>query len=203
MKAEILILGVLHRGNLHPYEIKRRLTNAMIQCFTDVDVGTLYYAVRQLSKKKLIAPVSRTRVVRGGIKTVYRITPSGRRRFQKLLHEQFALPGTVAQTLYIAMLFLHLCDHARVAVLLRDKAARQKDAIVELTQIKEELSPMLGTGALHLLRHLEAQRKLDLEWLRHLRADVENGRVYDSPVYSGIRARPASSARIAKPRRTS
>ena len=192
MKAEMLILGVLHRGNLHPYEIKRRLTNAMIQCFTDVDVGTLYYAVRQLNKNELIAPVSQKRVVRGGIKTVYRITPSGKRRFQQLLHEQFALPGTVAQTLYIAMLFLHLGDHSRVAVLLREKVARQKRAIDELTKIKNELSPMLGTGALHLVRHLEAQRKLDLGWLQCLSADIENGRVHDAPVYSGI---PAQHAR--------
>ena len=132
MKAEILILGVLQRGNLHPYEIKRRLTNAMIQCFTDVDVGTLYYAVRELSKKKLIAAVSRKRVVRGGIKTVYRITPAGKQRFQQLLHEQFALPGTVAQSLYIAMLFLHFSDLSRVTTLLQEKIARQKVAIEEL-----------------------------------------------------------------------
>jgi DNA-binding PadR family transcriptional regulator len=184
MKAEILILGVLHRGNLHPYEIKRRLTNAMIQCFTDVDVGTLYYAVRQLSKKHLIAPVSQKRVLRGGIKTVYRITPAGRQRFQELLHEQFALPGTVAQTLYIPMLFLHLCDLSRVGVLLREKIARQKLAIDELAKVKGELSPVLGTGALHLIRHLEAQRKLDLGWLQRLGDDVENGRIHDSPVYS-------------------
>ena len=187
MKAEMLILGVLHRGNLHPYEIKRRLTNAMIQCFTDVDVGTLYYAVRQLSKSQLIAPVSEKRVARGGIRTVYRITPSGKRRFQQMLHEQFELPGTVAQTLYIAMLFLHLCDRPRVAELLGAKVARQKVAIDELASIKKELSPMLGTGALHLLKHLEAQRKLDLAWLERLRADVAADRVCDSPAYSGVR----------------
>ena len=34
MKAELLILGVLHRGNFHPYEIKRRLRNAMVECYT-------------------------------------------------------------------------------------------------------------------------------------------------------------------------
>jgi DNA-binding PadR family transcriptional regulator len=183
MKAELLILGVLHRGNLHPYEIKRRVTNAMVQCFTDVDVGTLYYAVRQLSKSKLIAPVSRKRVVRGGIKTVYRITPAGKQRFQLLLHEQFELPGTVAQTLYIPMLFLHLCDSGRVAALLREKVARQKSAIEELAGIKKDLSPMLGTGGLYLLKHLEAQRAIDLEWLQSLSADVEAGRVHDSPMY--------------------
>ena len=190
MKAELLILGVLHRGNFHPYEIKRRLTNAMIQCFTDVDVGTLYYAVRQLSKFHLIAPVSQKRVARGGIRTVYRITPSGKRRFQHMLHEQFELPGTVAQTLYVAMLFLHLSDTPRVAELLGAKVARQRVAIDELASIKKELSPMLGTGALHLLKHLEAQRKLDLEWLERLRADVAANRVHDSPSYSDVRNKP-------------
>jgi DNA-binding PadR family transcriptional regulator len=184
MKAEILILGVLHRGNLHPYEIKRRLTNAMIQCFTDVDVGTLYYAVRKLSKQKLIAPVSQQRVTRGGIKTVYRITALGKQRFQHLLHDQFELPGAVAQTLYIAMLFLHLCDKTRVATLLDQRIARQKADMDELAAIKRELSPKLGTGALHLLKHLEAQRELDLQWVRSLRADVAADRIHDSPVYS-------------------
>src|SRR5215468_5816111 len=65
MKAELLILGVLHRGNFHPYEIKRRLENAMIECYTDVDVGTLYYAIRQLEKKGLITAVRREHVARG------------------------------------------------------------------------------------------------------------------------------------------
>ena len=66
MKAELYILGVLHRGNFHPYEIKRRLSQAMIECFTDVDVGTLYYAVRQLAECGLLTAVARQRVARGG-----------------------------------------------------------------------------------------------------------------------------------------
>ncbi len=181
MKAELLILGVLHRGNFHPYEIKRRLTNAMVQCFTDVDVGTLYYAVRQLAQAKLIEPTARERVLRGGVKTVYRITASGRARFQELLHEQFSLPGSVADTLYVAMLFLHLSNYPRVAALLTEKIVRQRAAITELGQIKKELKPLLGTGATHLIKHLVAQRRLDLKWLQDLRADVATGRVRDVP----------------------
>lgn len=191
MKAEILILGVLHRGNLHPYEIKRRLTNAMIQCFTDVDVGTLYYAVRQLSKARLIAPVSEKRVVRGGIKTVYRITAAGKARFQQLLHDQFESTGTVAQSLYIPMLFLHLCDATRVSALLEKKVAQQRIDIKELAAVKTELSPKLGTGALYLLKHLEAQRDLDLAWLQSLCAVVAAGKIQDSPVYSARRSHSA------------
>ena len=91
MKASLLILGVLHRGNFHPYEIKRRLTAAMVECYSDVDVGTLYYAIRQLEKEGLIATVSQERVARGGMRTVYKITKAGRAEFRNLLHAQFDL----------------------------------------------------------------------------------------------------------------
>ena len=189
MKAELLILGVLHRGNFHPYEIKRRLSNAMVECFTDVDVGTLYYAVRQLAKDGLIKPSARQRVARGGVRTTYKMTATGRQRFQTLLHECFAAPGSVADSLYVAMLFLHLCDAPRVAALLQDKIARQQAAIVELATIHKQFQPLLGTGGRHLIRHLEAQRRLDLRWLRALRADVAAGRISDVPDPAQLAAR--------------
>ena len=78
MNARLLVLGVLHRGDFHPYEIKRRLEAAMVECYIDVDVGTLYYAVRQLEKERFIAAVAEERVPRGGVRTTYRITPEGR-----------------------------------------------------------------------------------------------------------------------------
>ena len=88
MNARLLVLGVLHRGDFHPYEIKRRLNAAMVECYIDVDVGTLYYAVRQLEKEKLIEAVAEERVARGGIRTIYRITAGGRSEFRKGLHRQ-------------------------------------------------------------------------------------------------------------------
>jgi DNA-binding PadR family transcriptional regulator len=189
MKAELLILGVLHRGNFHPYEIKRRLTNAMVECFTDVDVGTLYYAIRQLAKGRLIEAIARERVTRGGIRTVYRISVKGRRRFQELLHAQFEAEGPVASTLYASMLFLQFSDLPRVAGLLRAKIARQTEAIRELAGVRKQLAPVLATGAVHLLRHLDGQRRLDRRWLRELLADVAAGRVTDVPNLKRLAAR--------------
>jgi DNA-binding PadR family transcriptional regulator len=181
MKAELLVLGVLHRGNLHPYEIKRRMSNAMVECYTDVDVGTLYYAIRQLAKEGLITAVSSERVARGGMRTVYGITAKGRRRFQELLHAQFEAPGPVAETLYSALLFLHLADPARVAELLRKKITEQTAGIRELAALREQLAPVLSTGGLHLLSHLALQRRLDRKWLQGLLAEVVAGRVRDVP----------------------
>jgi DNA-binding PadR family transcriptional regulator len=179
MKARALILGVLHRGDFHPYEIKRRLENAMVECYIDVDVGTLYYAIRQLEKESLISAVSRERVARGGMRTVYRITPHGRAEFRTLLHRQFEEEGPVTQTLYGALLFLHLADLTVVEELLRRRIERLDELIGKLGPIRKELRPVLSTGGEHLLEHLERQRQLDREWLKDLLADVKARRVHD------------------------
>src|SRR5947207_10052693 len=114
MNARLLILGVLHRGDFHPYEIKRRLEAAMVECYINVDVGTLYYAVRQLEKDGLITAVAQERVARGGMRTIYSITPEGRSEFREGLHRQIEAEGPVSQMLYGALLFLHLADTAVV-----------------------------------------------------------------------------------------
>jgi DNA-binding PadR family transcriptional regulator len=179
MKARLLILGVLHRGNFHPYEIKRRMQNAMVECYMDVDVGTLYYAIRQLEKEGLIAAVSRERVARGGMRTIYRITPKGKTEFQKSLHQQFEEEGPVPQTLYGALLFLHLSDLAVVEDVLQRRLERLDELIAKLGPIRKELAPVISTGGEHLLQHIEKQRRLDREWLKGLLADVKARRVHD------------------------
>jgi len=181
MKSELLILGVLHRGDMHPYEIKRRLTNAMVECYTDIDVGTLYYAVGQLAKRGMIKEVGRERAVPGGERTVYRITDEGRERFLELLHAQFAATGSVADTLYGAMLFLHLADAPTVAELLRRRIERATERTAYLESLGKQLAPLLSTGGHHLMHHIEAQQQLDLKWLREVLSDVERGRVRDVP----------------------
>jgi DNA-binding PadR family transcriptional regulator len=179
MNTRLLILGVLHRGDFHPYEIKRRLEAAMVECYMGVDVGTLYYAVRQLEKDGLIAAVSEERVARGGMRTIYSITSRGRSEFRDGLHRQFDAEGPVAQTLYGALLFLHLADPAIVEDSLRRRVKRLDELIAKLEPIREQLAPVISTGGEHLLRHLEKQRRLDRAWTIDLLADVEAGRVRD------------------------
>jgi len=179
MKARLLILGVLHRGNFHPYEIKRRLENAMVECYTDVDVGTLYYAIRQLEKEGQISAVSREQVSRGGMRTIYKITSKGRTEFRELLHRQFEEAGPVSQTLYGALLFLHLSDLVAIQDLIQQRIARLDESITKLVPIRKELRAVISTGGDHLLRHLDLQRRLDRDWLKGLLVDVKAGRVRD------------------------
>ena len=155
MKAEFFILGALHRGDLHPYEIKRRLQNALVECYTDVDVGTLYYAVRQLAKTGEIASRRSEKVARGGERTVYRITPKGKKRFQQLLLERFRQEGSVAQTIYPVLLFLHLAPRSTVSGLLRRRLQQIDLDLTKARAMRHDLGTVLGTGGRHLLGSLD------------------------------------------------
>lgn len=181
MNARLLILGVLHRGDFHPYEIKRRLNAAMVECYIDVDVGTLYYAVRGLEKDGLIEAVAEERVPRGGMRTIYRITPAGRAEFRDGLHAQFNVEGPVAQTLYGALLFLHLANLPRVEDTLRRRIARLDALIAKTKPLRKQLASRLSTGGHYLLNHIDKQRRLDRAWLKDLLAEVEARRVGDVP----------------------
>lgn len=151
----------------------------MVECFIDVDVGTLYYAVRQLDKEGLIEAVAQERVARGGIRTIYRITPRGRAEFQTGLHRQLEMEGPVSQVLYGAMLFLHLADPMLVKKSLRRRLARIDELIAKLGPIRDGLAPKLSTGGKHLLDHIELQRHLDRDWLNSLLADIETNGIRD------------------------
>jgi len=177
MKAEFFILGILHRGDFHPYEMKRRLNNALVECYTDVDVGTLYYAVRQLVKAGDIAPKTKQKVTRGGERTIYRITSQGRRRFQELLLSRFREQGTVAQTIYPALLFLDLAELPAVAETLRERLRQTESALTKTSAIKKQLGAGLGSGNSHLMDHLIQIRQLDCRSLRRLLREVETGKI--------------------------
>lgn len=179
MNARLLVLGVLHRGDFHPYEIKRRLEAALLECYIDVDVGTLYYAVRKLEKDRLIEAVGEERVPRGGIRTIYRITDEGRAEFRKSLHRQLETDGPVSQTLYGALLFLHLADAEVVKDALHRRIARLSELTTKLQSLREELAPVLSTGGRHLLDHIESQRRLDRTWLEDLLADIQSNGIGD------------------------
>jgi len=194
MKAEFYILGVLHRGDFHPYEIKRRLNNALVECYTDVDVGTLYYAVRQLVKSGDIVAKTRQKVRRGGERTIYRITPQGRRRFQQLLLERFQEEGTVAQTIYPALLFLDLADLPAIAEILHERLRQTESAMAKTVAIKKQLGAGLGSGNSHLMDHLIQVRQLDCRLLQRLLGQIKTRKIR-APQPAAIKRLGSLSAR--------
>lgn len=145
----------------------------MVECYLDLDVGTLYYAIRQLEKDGAIAPVAQERVARGGMRTIYTITEAGRAEFEVGFYRQFEGDGPVSQSLYGVLLLLHLGDRARMAEAIRGRIARLDALIAKLAPLHAEMGPTLPLGGEFLFRHIERQRRMDRAWLGELLVAVE------------------------------
>ena len=79
------------------------------------------------------------------------------------------------------MLFLHLADLNRVAEALRTQIDRRNARLAEIRKLHRQWVTMLPTGSRHLMQHMAEQCRLDLRWLRAVLADVEAGRIRDTP----------------------
>jgi hypothetical protein len=79
------------------------------------------------------------------------------------------------------MLFLHLADLHLVVEALRTQIDRQNARLAEIRKLHRQWIATLTTGSRHLMQHMAEQCRLDLRWLRALLADVEAGRIGDTP----------------------
>jgi len=93
------------------------------------------------------------------------------------LLERFQEEGTVAQTIYPALLFLDLADLPAIAELLRERLRQTESAMAKTNAIKEQLGAGLGSGNSHLMDHLIQVRRLDCRSLRRLLREVETGKI--------------------------
>lgn len=79
MSTRLAILGTLHAGPQHGYEINRRII-AQMGAWVDIAQGSIYYALRKLEQEGLI---EKTSIVHQGERsiTTYALTPTGRQEF--------------------------------------------------------------------------------------------------------------------------
>jgi hypothetical protein len=93
------------------------------------------------------------------------------------LLERFQEEGTVAETIYPALLFLDLADLPAVAELLHERLRQTAAAMAKTRAIKERLGAGLGSGNSHLMDHLIQVRQLDCKSLRRLLREVGTGKI--------------------------
>ncbi|HQR28284.1 MAG TPA: PadR family transcriptional regulator [Nocardioides sp.] len=84
---ELAVLGLLHEGPMHGYELRKRL-NLMLGWGRVLSYGSLYPALKKMMRSALIEETSSTlTAVTRRPKIVYALTPAGHREFERLMAE--------------------------------------------------------------------------------------------------------------------
>ena len=84
---ELAVLGLLHEGPMHGYELRKRL-NLMLGWGRVLSYGSLYPALKKMLRANLITEVSTTTTPTSRRpRIVYEVTPAGNEQFQRLMSE--------------------------------------------------------------------------------------------------------------------
>ncbi|WP_345261998.1 PadR family transcriptional regulator [Nocardioides nanhaiensis] len=84
---ELAVLGLLHEGPMHGYELRKRL-NLMLGWSRVLSYGSLYPALKKMLRQQLIEETAPTKTpVSRRPKIVYQVTEAGTAEFERLMSE--------------------------------------------------------------------------------------------------------------------
>jgi len=172
-----ILLGLLVRGPLHGYELKRE-HDARLPCVRPLAFGQVYATLGRLLRDGLVTPAGQDQDS-GPERTSFELTDRGRAELETWL-VNVEEPARYVQSTLFAKVIVALLVHRSASAARRYLAAQRASHLArmrELTAIKSDPAALLPTvvAADHAIAHLDA----DLRWMdstaqrvEHLRAEV-------------------------------
>ncbi|OGX45276.1 MAG: hypothetical protein A3G38_03550 [Omnitrophica WOR_2 bacterium RIFCSPLOWO2_12_FULL_51_8] len=166
----MLFLGLLKEGPKHGYDIKRKIKE-IISLFAGIDVISIYYPLKVLEKKGLVAKRA-ARPGRRPERIVYYLTPEGENRFRGLLNKSLLSFKRPQFSLDLSLYFLRYLPAAaarrrlRGRILLLKKLARSLRQLINSLENKKQPSQVYISE--HNLQMVEAEYKFLQRLIRSL-----------------------------------
>ncbi len=168
---ELAVLGLLHEGGMHGYELRKRL-NSQLGAFRALSYGTLYPALKTLLAGGLIretpdpaAPVPPLSGRRARI--VYELTAEGKEHFNTLVTE----PGPQAwedETFDVHFAFFGRTDAAARLSVLEGRRMRLQERLERARQSVVRGRERRDSYTLELQRHGLESVEREVRWLTEL-----------------------------------
>ena len=190
----LAVLTLLVERPMHPYEMQVLMRERGHDRVVKLRGASVYDTVERLQRLGLAEPVETNREGRRPERTVYRITPSGRREVQARLREMLSEPEWEYPQFGAALAFMGALAgtseplaqgltaealegvRREVVALLERRTARLTD---EITASDTLLAASLDQGVPRLFlveeEYAQAMRRAELEWVRRLIEEIRSG----------------------------
>ncbi|MGH2952112.1 MAG: PadR family transcriptional regulator [Solirubrobacterales bacterium] len=166
-----VILGMLRHEPRSGYEIKQIVDNST-RFFWAASYGQIYPELRKLAKAGLVEGESKP--TGGRKRTVYRLTPAGRKELRRWLDE----PPEVFELRDEGLLKLFFADAAQPGKAVEIIEARKRFHEEKLARLRE-IEPLASSAPdpfpYLVLRHGIALSEWGVEWCERARAELEAG----------------------------
>jgi DNA-binding PadR family transcriptional regulator len=199
--SRLLLLGALDRhGPRHGHRIRRAAEQADVAAWGGVTVGALYREMRALDAEGLIAAVRTETEGRRPARTIYEITPEGRRELAILREQAIAQPRQAPDAVAVALAFGGVGERGVVLPLLR---ARRDVLQREVEGIAAERARLVAEGVLGavdvaVFRRGELLRAAEVAWIDETILALEE----DAKPRSGSAAKKTKTSTSPKRKRT-
>ncbi|MGN6332907.1 MAG: PadR family transcriptional regulator [Motilibacteraceae bacterium] len=175
---ELAVLGLLHEGPLHGYELRKRLT-AVLGTFRALSYGSLYPALKDLLARGWItedgADDAAPALSGKRAKIVYKLTAEGKERYQELL----ASAGPDAwddEGFGVHFAFFARTDAAVRLRILEGRRSRLEERLGGARSSMQRTRERLDSYTLELQRHGLESVEREVRWLNELIASETDGR---------------------------
>ena len=165
MERELLLLGLLRRGDTHGYRLHEFINNYMASC-TDLKKPTAYYLLDKMADKGWIEQMDEQSGSHPP-RRVYSLTPAGEAAFQRLLRENLAAYHPAHFAGDVGLAFLDALNAGEA----RDLLQQRREIIAAKLAESRATPPHSGSMQFvidHATRHLEAE----LAWLDDVLANL-------------------------------
>jgi len=180
--TRLTVLSLLSSHPMHGYEIRQLITQRRINQWADIKPGSIYASLERFTREGLIEAIETSQTGKRPVRTVYRITGTGRVKLQSLLREAWARPRMTASLLDIALSFVDLLPKEKILILLEQRQAAIDILLLDAEDAQHRAKDQAPMSAFteDLFEHQRRKLIFEREWASHLIERVRSG-AYSSP----------------------
>lgn len=172
---------MLRERAMHPYEMQRVMHQRHTDELLALKRGSLYHAINQLQRERLIEPIETSREGRRPERTVYQVTPDGVDELGLWMRELLSMPVQEPSQFTAALAFIRHLEPADALEQLELRAVSVEAGIAAMQAIERGISAYVDRISVLELEYQRALAEAELAWVRGLIADMRADRITWQP----------------------
>lgn len=170
----LFILGTLSAsGPLHGHQIRQQAQNDRTETWTDIRVGSVYGALKRLASEDLIREVRTEKVGNRPERTVYEITPEGRRSLAAIHETALREIDHHYDPFDLALAQSRGVPEEHLAQIIDNRLGALRVQLATQRQAAEHAEPYVNEAERLVIQHLITRTEAEIRWHTEVAARLE------------------------------
>jgi DNA-binding PadR family transcriptional regulator len=167
----LFILGTLAAsGPLHGHQIRQQAQSDRTEIWTDIQVGSVYGALKRLANEDLVRELRTEKVGNRPERTVYEITPEGRRALAAIRDSALRELDRHYDPFDLALAQSRAAPEEELEQIVANRLAGLKVNVAWLRHHAEAADPYVNEAERMILQHLVERTEAEVRWHTELAA---------------------------------